>query len=106
MPDITHVLHEEYSKKGMVWTLVGDATTEDEFNTGFKVEQANGVEELSWEKLQEHLAVMQAEYDAKEYQRKREPEYPSIADQLDDIYHNGIDGWKKTIKITKDKYPK
>ena len=32
--------------------------------------------------------------------------YGSIADQLDDIYHNGIDGWKETIKATKDKYPK
>ena len=49
---------------------------------------------------------LQAEYDAKEYQRKRILEYPSIADQLDDIYHNGIDAWKATIKITKDKYPK
>ena len=49
---------------------------------------------------------MQAEYDAKEYQRKREKEYPAIVDQLDDIYHNGIDEWKKTIKVTKDKYPK
>ena len=37
---------------------------------------------------------------------KRALEYPSIADQLDDIYHNGIDGWKATIKVTKDKYPK
>jgi len=36
----------------------------------------------------------------------RRNEYPSIADQLDDIYHNGIDGWKATIKVTKDKYPK
>jgi len=45
-------------------------------------------------------------YDAKEYQRDREKEYPSIVDQLDDIYHNGIDGWKATIKTTKDKYPK
>jgi|TARA_R110002167_G_scaffold1209_2_gene5133 hypothetical protein len=32
--------------------------------------------------------------------------YPSIVDQLDDIYHNGIDAWKATIKVTKDKYPK
>ena len=51
-------------------------------------------------------AELQAEYDAKEYQRDRAKEYPSIADQLDDIYHNGIDAWKETIKITKDKYPK
>ena len=36
----------------------------------------------------------------------RAKEYPSIVDQLDDIYHNGIDAWKATIKITKDKYPK
>ena len=38
--------------------------------------------------------------------KNRENEYPSIVDQLDDIYHNGIDGWKATIKATKDKYPK
>ena len=40
------------------------------------------------------------------YKSKRKAEYPSIADQLDDIYHNGIDGWKATIKTTKDKYTK
>jgi len=45
-------------------------------------------------------------YAAVKYQRDRAAEYPSIADQLDDIYHNGIDGWKATIKTTKDKYPK
>ena len=49
---------------------------------------------------------LQAQYDTNEYQRKRESEYPSIADQLDDLYHNGIDGWKETIKAVKDKYPK
>ena len=49
---------------------------------------------------------LQAEYDAKAYARNRAEEYPSIADQLDDIYHNGIDAWKATIKTTKDKYPK
>ena len=52
------------------------------------------------------LARLQADYDSKEYQRKRAAEYPSVVDQLDDIYHNGIDGWKATIKVTKDKYPK
>jgi len=40
------------------------------------------------------------------YADKRSAEYPSIEDQLDDIYHNGIDGWKTTIKAVKDKYPK
>ena len=36
----------------------------------------------------------------------RANDYPSIADQLDKIYHSGIDEWKKVIKTTKDKYPK
>jgi len=40
------------------------------------------------------------------YKSKRRAEYPSIKDQLDDIYHNGIDGWKTTIKAVKDKYSK
>ena len=44
--------------------------------------------------------------DPDQYKINRAKEYPSILDQLDDIYHNGIDGWKATIKITKDKYPK
>ena len=43
---------------------------------------------------------------ATKYQRDRKAEYPSVVDQLDDIYHNGIDAWKATIKATKDKYPK
>ena len=51
-------------------------------------------------------ARLQAEYDAKEYARDRALEYPSIPNQLDDIFHNGLDGWKATIQTTKDKYPK
>jgi len=43
---------------------------------------------------------------ANEYKQNREDNYPDLKDQLDDIYHNGIDGWKTTIKAIKDKYPK
>jgi hypothetical protein len=52
------------------------------------------------------LARLQTEYDSQAYARSRASEYPTIADQLDDIFHNGIDGWKATIQVTKDKYPK
>ncbi len=54
------------------------------------------------------LAALQAAWDLENnsYKSKRRAEYPSIEDQLDDIYHNGIDAWKATIKATKDKYPK
>ncbi len=41
-----------------------------------------------------------------EVQENRRKEYPSTEDQLDDLYHNGLDGWKATVKATKDKYPK
>ena len=66
----------------------------------------NGTAEISKSDIQAKQAELKTAYDAKEYQRKRASEYPSIADQLDDLYHNGIDGWKTTIKVTKDKYPK
>ena len=65
-----------------------------------------GTEVISKSDIQAKQAELKADYDAKEYQRKRAEEYPSIPDQLDDLYHNGIDGWKATIKVTKDKYPK
>ena len=51
-------------------------------------------------------AELKTTYDNNKYQRDRKKEYPSIEDQLDDLYHNGIDGWKTTIKAVKDKYPK
>lgn len=44
--------------------------------------------------------------DPDQYKMDRASEYPSIVDQLDDLYHNGIDGWKATIQAIKDKYPK
>lgn len=40
------------------------------------------------------------------YKAQRAAEYPSIADQLDVLFHDGLDGWKATIQAVKDKYPK
>ena len=40
------------------------------------------------------------------YTEARAAEYPPIEDQLDKIYHSGIDAWKEDIKVIKDKYPK
>tara|TARA_R100001224_G_C3978755_1_gene135173 strand:+ start:519 stop:815 length:297 start_codon:yes stop_codon:yes gene_type:complete len=66
----------------------------------------NGTTPISKSDIEVKQAELQTEYNNNKYQRDREVEYPSIKDQLDDIYHNGIDGWKATIKVTKDKYPK
>ena len=100
------------------WTMTGEPSSEAEFNSSFKKitgvdEKDRGIESsnpsdfgVTWSQITAKQAELQADYKAKEYQRNRASEYPSIADQLDDLYHNGIDGWKKTIKAIKDKYPK
>ena len=64
------------------------------------------VVELDMVVVDAELALLKAEYDSKQYARDRAEAYPSTVDQLDDIYHNGVDGWKATIKAVKDKYPK
>jgi len=40
------------------------------------------------------------------YKDQRAAAYPSIADQLDQIYHEGLDAWKATILAVKAEYPK
>jgi len=77
--------------------------TEEDINT---IEWHNETTPISVSDIQAKQTELQTAYDNVEYQRNRAKEYPSIVDQLDDIYHNGIDGWKATIKTTKDKYPK
>ena len=66
----------------------------------------NGTTPIAKADIEAKMAELQTAYDNNKYQRDRAAEYPSIKDQLDDIYHNGIDGWKTTIKAVKDKYPK
>ena len=66
----------------------------------------NGTSEISKADIKTKMAQLKTTYDNNKYQRDRAAEYPTMADQLDDIYHNGIDAWKATIKATKDKYPK
>ena len=63
----------------------------------------NDTTPISASDIEAKQAELQAEYDAKQYQRDRANEYPSIVDQLDDIYHNGIDVWKAKINTIKDK---
>ena len=41
-----------------------------------------------------------------DYQSKRRAEYPKIEEQLDQIYHQGLEAWKADIQLIKDKYPK
>ena len=68
-----------------------------------------GREEIPEEKAAEiraEWADNDAKREATQYSRDRQSEYPSYADQFDQIYHEGIDAWKATIKAVKDANPK
>ena len=72
-----------------------------------EIEWLEGTPEISKADIQTKLDELQVQYNNNEYQRKRDAEYPSIKDQLDKIYHEGIDKWKEDmIKPVKDKHPK
>ena len=51
-------------------------------------------------------AAAQAYIDANEYKDQRAAAYPSIADQLDTLYHGGYDAWKAAITAVKEEFPK
>ena len=67
---------------------------------------SDGTTPISKAAIEAKYSEVEAEFTANKYKKIRAAAYPSIEDQLDDIYHNGIDAWKATIKKTKDKYPK
>jgi hypothetical protein len=70
---------------------------------------------ITYAEVVEEQQSLQADYDAKQYQRDRASKYPAIGDQLDKLWHsiNADDTLKtqfadfyNTIKAVKDKYPK
>ena len=71
---------------------------------GFNTEGA--AIELDEALITAEITRLQAEYDNAQYARDRAEAYPSIADQLDKIYHSGVAGWKADIKVIKDANPK
>ena len=83
-------------KPGAEWALAGDELTWLDSKQTAPTESEITAEKIRLDRV----------YEDEKYKRDRAAEYPSVVDQLDDIYHNGIDAWKATIKTTKDKYPK
>ena len=86
-------------KPGATWELNGDTYAGLNWLDGTQTKPTES-------EVNAEVTRLETQYTNNKYQRDRAAEYPSIADQLDDLYHNGIDGWKATIKTTKDKYPK
>lgn len=52
------------------------------------------------------IARMQADHAAKKYQRDRKAAYPPIAEQLDIMFHGGLDAWRAAILAVKTAHPK
>ena len=83
-------------RPGAEWVLRGDTLE------WLDTEQTQPTES----EIQAEITRLEADYAAKQYQRDRAAAYPSIADQLDTIYHEGIDAWKAQIAAVKQEYPK
>ena len=86
--------------KESLWSLNGDTYDGLTWNDG------NQNPKPTEEELINECKRLQAEYEAKEYQRQRLKEYPSFAEQFDLLYHGGYDAWKAEIDKVKEKYPK
>ena len=54
----------------------------------------------------ENERARQLDEESNGYKEARKLAYPPIEDQLDEIFHNGIDSWKATIQQIKDDNPK
>lgn len=71
-----------------------------------KVSDETGAFDAEGNKVEIDLAAVAAWVDPNAYKYQRAAAYPSIADQLDTLYHQGYDGWKATIEAVKQEFPK
>lgn len=70
------------------------------------IDDGTGAFDKDGNKIEIDLAAVAAWVDPNAYKYKRAAEYPSIPDQLDLLYHGGMDAWKTVIQSVKAKYPK
>jgi hypothetical protein len=71
------------------------------------IDDTEGAFDKDGNKVEIDLTLVNSWVDPDQYKYQRKEEYPSIPDQLDYIYHNGIDAWKTDmIDPVKTKYPK
>ena len=101
----------DLNKKNKIYSIYLDKNHSGEWcnhwNSYDSIIWEEGVSVPSESDFNDGVTKTEEEYDALQYHRDREPEYPSIADQLDYIYHNGIAKWKSDmVKPVKDAHPK
>lgn len=52
------------------------------------------------------LCMFEAAIEVRSFAEQRRAAYPSLVDQLDMIYHGGLDEWRQQIEAIKSRYPK
>lgn len=92
-------LKPEYTSKPII-TYSEDENVE---SAGTKIEWGGATAIANSDITAEQTRLQKLETDC---YAKRKAEYPPIKEQLDKIYHSGVDAWKADIKAIKDKYPK
>ena len=70
------------------------------------VDDGAGAFDAEGNQVEIDLEAVNAWVDPNTYKYQRAAEYPSIADQLDTLYHGGYDAWKATITAVKEEFPK
>jgi hypothetical protein len=76
------------------------------YPTVVTIDDGAGAFDANGNQVEIDMTLVNAWVDPDTYKFQRAAEYPSIVDQLDKIFHDGIDEWKETIQAVKDKYPK
>ena len=97
--DITKALQS--LRPGAEWMVIGDIYDGIQW---FDKTQSKPTED----EIAQEIERLKAEFERTEYQRQRAPEYPSIGDQLDALFHAGVfpPEMAAQIQAIKDKYPK
>ena len=80
----------ERSSNGETWSTIDPDEAQSLVNSG---------DAIIYDTQEAMMAAIQ-------YSNNRAFEYPSIEDQLDQIFWQGLDEWKKTVQAVKDAHPK
>jgi hypothetical protein len=97
--DITHALLS--LRPGAKWQISGNDYSNLEWLDKNQTKPSSN-------EVDQELVRLEAEYISTEYQRLREPEYPSIGDQLDALWKGGAAAaaMLEQVQAVKAKYPK
>ena len=96
-------LDDNEYERGYVYTYSGDNIGQNPEDPYDHYGRAKGD---AVEVDQDLVDAMDAEIEATRYQQSRRDVYPPLEEQLDNIFHNGVDAWKADIQAIKDAHPK